>query len=75
MNTPILRQLDFDKDLAAVAALFVSEMDEAESVESLRKFLEEHGDRNLGVHVAVDEKDNLVGFNWLFRDKEIPERA
>ena len=48
MNTPILRQLDFDKDLAAVAALFVSEMDEAESVESLRKFLEEHGDRNLG---------------------------
>ena len=74
MNTPF-RDLDPANDFAPLARLFTVEMQDPTTENGLREDYEKHQDRILCLRVAASEQGEVLGFNWLTRDKLDDQRA
>lgn len=70
-----MRDLDLNTDFAALARLFTVEMEDPTTESSLREDYEKHKDRILCLKVATSKQGEVIGFNWLTRDKMDEHRA
>lgn len=59
-----MRPVDIERDFAMIAELFSIEQKELTTREALIQDYQDHKERIFRLVVAVDEQENLVGFNW-----------
>lgn len=69
------RNLNPGNDFAPLARLFTLEMQDPTTEKGLREDYEKHKDRILCLRVATSEQGEVMGFNWLTRDKMDEQRA
>lgn len=69
------RDLDPINDFAPLALLFMVEMEDPTTEEGLREDYEKHKDRILCLRLATSEQGEVIGFNWLSRDRNDGQRA
>ena len=74
MNTPF-RDLDPEHDFAPLARLFTIEMQDPTTEPGLREDYERHKERILCLKVAASDQGEVMGFNWLTRDRNHGQRA
>jgi len=71
----ILQDQDVERRFSAMAALFISEMDEPSSEESLREEYSRDKDIILHLKGAEDPAGRMLGFTWVTRSRLSPQRA
>ena len=69
------RDLDPNKDFTPLARLFIVEMQDPTTENGLREDYDQHKDRILCLQVAASNQGEVMGFNWLTRDKLDEHRA
>jgi len=75
MNTIILRHADPERDFGQIAELFTVEQNDPTTETGLRSDHEAHRERILRLMVAEDEQGELLGFNWITRNRSDPKQA
>lgn len=73
--TALFRDLDPQKDFLPLARLFTEEMNDPCTIEGLRDDYERHKERILRLRIASSEQDEVLGFNWITRERNEGERA
>ena len=73
--TTQFRDLDPVNDFAPLAKLFTVEMQDPTTENGLREDYEKHLERILCLKVATSEQGEVLGFNWLTRDRNDEQRA
>lgn len=69
------RDLDPTNDFAPLVRLFTVEMQDPTTENGLREDYDQHKDRILCLRVAASNQGEVMGFNWLTRDKLDEHRA
>lgn len=69
MNNIKLRSIEPKIDFSRLAVLFTLEQDEPTTEPALMEDYGQHKERILRLMAAVDEKGELIGFNWLTRSR------
>ncbi|HPR34731.1 MAG TPA: GNAT family N-acetyltransferase [Anaerolineaceae bacterium] len=71
----MIRYLDPANDFSTLARLFTVEMQDPTTENGLREDYETHKDRILCLKVATSKQGEVIGFNWLTRDRNDGQRA
>lgn len=75
MSTLHLRPVDLDRDLGELAALFTLVQDDPSTEAELKDDYESCKERILCLNAAGDERGELLGFNWVTRDRNQADKA
>ena len=70
-----LRRADPEQDFGQLAELFTVEQNEPITEVGLRSDYEAHNERIIRLMVAEDEQGELLGFNWMTRNRSDPKQA
>ena len=73
--TTLFRDLDLGKDLLPLTRLFTDEMNDPCTEAGLRDDYDRHRDRILRLRIATSDQDEVLGFNWLTRERNNADRA
>ena len=73
--TTQIRDLDPNSDFPALAELFTVEMQDPTTETGLREDYEKHHERILCLRIASSGQGEVLGFNWLTRDRLHQNRA
>jgi GNAT superfamily N-acetyltransferase len=72
MTTISLRPVEIERDFGQLAALFALEQGEPTTAASLKEDYERHKDHIIRLMAAENEKGEMLGFNWLVRNRTNP---
>ena len=73
MKTIILRLADPDRDFSQIAELISTQEDEQTSESGLKADYEKHAEQIIRIMVAGDEREELLGFYWAYRNTTNPD--